>query len=70
MLVEKGRCPKCFSTRCRVEDLLQNVSLKLAIEHFLGYQILTSGSGIAFHQYAPGQKIPCSSNVPLHSKFF
>ncbi|XP_062159185.1 E3 ubiquitin ligase PQT3-like isoform X3 [Alnus glutinosa] len=53
VLLEKTRCPKCFSTRCRVDDLLPNVSLRQAIEHFLESQILTTGSGTAFHQYAP-----------------
>lgn len=53
VLLEKGRCPKCLSTRCRVEDLLPNVSLRQAIEHFLESQILTTGSGTAFCRYVP-----------------
>ncbi|XP_050268101.1 E3 ubiquitin ligase PQT3-like isoform X1 [Quercus robur] len=53
VLLEKRRCPKCLSTRCRVEDLLPNVSLRQAIEHFLESQILNTGSGTAFCQYAP-----------------
>lgn len=53
VLLEKRRCPKCFSTRCRVDDLLPNVSLRQAIEHFLESQILITGSGTAFNQYAP-----------------
>lgn len=54
MLVEKARCPKCFSSKCRLEDLLPNVSLRQAIEHFLESQILISGSENAYHRYAPG----------------
>lgn len=53
VLLEERRCPKCFSTRCRVEDLLPNICLRQAIEHFLESQFLTTGSGTAFHQYAP-----------------
>lgn len=56
MLVEKARCPKCFSSKCRVEDLLPNVSLRQAIEHFLESQGLSSGSGNVFPRYAPGRK--------------
>ena len=61
VLLEKQRCPKCLSTRCRVEDLLPNVSLRQAIEHFLESQILNTGSGTAFCQYAPGRKISYTS---------
>lgn len=53
VLVEKARCPKCFSSKCRVEDLLPNVSLRQAIEHFLESQGLSSGSGNVFPRYAP-----------------
>ncbi|KAK9274001.1 hypothetical protein L1049_018815 [Liquidambar formosana] len=53
VLVEKARCPKCSSTKCRVEDLLPNVSLRQAIDHFLESQILISGSDNAFGRYAP-----------------
>ena len=49
-----GRCPKCLSTKCEVEDLLPNVSLRQVIEHFLNSQILMTGSHNAFHQYASG----------------
>lgn len=57
MLVEKAQCPKCSSTKCRVEDLLPNLSLRQAIDHFLESQILLSGSDDAFHRYAPGERI-------------
>ncbi|KAH9805096.1 hypothetical protein KPL71_002316 [Citrus sinensis] len=53
VLVEKARCPKCFSSKCRLEDLLPNVSLRQAIEHFLESQILISGSENAYHRYVP-----------------
>ncbi|KAF3446102.1 hypothetical protein FNV43_RR11281 [Rhamnella rubrinervis] len=52
-LLEKATCPKCFSTKCRVEDLLPNVSLRQAIEHFLESQIITTGLGIDYQRYAP-----------------
>ncbi|XP_022731444.1 E3 ubiquitin ligase PARAQUAT TOLERANCE 3-like isoform X2 [Durio zibethinus] len=53
VLVEKARCPKCFSTKCKVEDLLPNVSLRQAIERFLKSQILINGLENALHRYAP-----------------
>ena len=56
MLIEKGRCPKCLSTKNKVEDLLPNVSLRQAIKHFLESQIQLRSSDNAFG-YAPGRKI-------------
>ncbi|KAF8401070.1 hypothetical protein HHK36_014373 [Tetracentron sinense] len=53
VLVEKTRCPKCSSTKCRLEDLLPNVSLRQAIEHFLESQILISASDDFLPKYAP-----------------
>ncbi|XVE97753.1 hypothetical protein REPUB_Repub03eG0045900 [Reevesia pubescens] len=53
VLIEKAMCPKCFSTKCSVGDLLPNVSLRKAIERFLKSEILISGSENALHQYAP-----------------
>ncbi|XP_043721756.1 E3 ubiquitin ligase PQT3-like isoform X2 [Telopea speciosissima] len=53
VLIEKARCPKCSSTRCGVEDLLPNVSLRHAIDHFLESQMLLSGSDNILPQYAP-----------------
>ncbi|KAL5850666.1 hypothetical protein ACOSQ3_008717 [Xanthoceras sorbifolium] len=52
LLVEKARCPKCFSSKCRAEDLLPNLSLRQAIEHFLESQILFDGSDNDLHRYA------------------
>ncbi|XP_010261934.1 PREDICTED: E3 ubiquitin-protein ligase RBBP6-like isoform X2 [Nelumbo nucifera] len=53
VLIEKARCPKCLSSKCRVENLLPNVSLRQAIEHFLESQILISGSDNIIPKYAP-----------------
>ncbi|KAM1464090.1 hypothetical protein ACFXTO_043800 [Malus domestica] len=53
VLREKSRCPKCFSTKCRVEDLLPNVSLRQAIEHFLESQNLITAPDNDCCQYAP-----------------
>ncbi|MCL7024313.1 hypothetical protein MKW94_029165, partial [Papaver nudicaule] len=55
VLVEKARCPKCSSPKCKVEDLLPNVSLRQAIEHFLESQGLMSGSGNIFQKFAPDE---------------
>ncbi|XP_057957814.1 E3 ubiquitin ligase PARAQUAT TOLERANCE 3-like isoform X2 [Malania oleifera] len=53
VLLGKARCPKCLSTKCRVEDLLPNLSLRQAIEHFLESQLLTSVPENALQRYAP-----------------
>ena len=53
-LVEKTRCPKCFSNKCKVKDLLQNLSRRQEIEHFLESQMLMAGSENAFNKYVPG----------------
>ncbi|KAL6970663.1 RING-type E3 ubiquitin transferase [Sarracenia purpurea var. burkii] len=53
VLHEKATCPKCYSRKCRIEDLLPNLSLRQAIEHFLESQILMSGADDALHKYAP-----------------
>ncbi|XXG81707.1 hypothetical protein AAC387_Pa09g2281 [Persea americana] len=53
VLVKKEKCPKCASTKCQVEDLLPNVSLRQAIEHFLESQVLISGSDNILPKYAP-----------------
>lgn len=57
MLLAKESCPKCFSTKCGIEDLLPNVSLRQAIEHFLESQMLTIDSGNECQQYAPGRNL-------------
>ncbi|KAI3965429.1 hypothetical protein MKX01_042910 [Papaver californicum] len=54
VLAEKARCPKCSSTKCQVEDLLPNVSLRQAIEHFLESQGHMSGSD-NIQKYAPDE---------------
>ncbi|KAL7187011.1 hypothetical protein ACSBR1_037141 [Camellia fascicularis] len=54
VLEEKAKCPKCYSSKCKVEDLLPNLSLRQAIEHFLESQILMSDADNALHKYAPG----------------
>ncbi|XP_031270543.1 E3 ubiquitin ligase PQT3-like isoform X2 [Pistacia vera] len=53
VLFEKARCPMCLSSKFKVQDLLPNVSLRQAIEHFLQSQILISGTENALHDYAP-----------------
>ncbi|KAL5728625.1 RING-type E3 ubiquitin transferase [Ranunculus cassubicifolius] len=53
VLIEKARCPKCSSAKCRVDDLLPNLSLRQAIEHFLESQMLISGSENIHPQYVP-----------------
>ncbi|PRQ28030.1 putative transcription factor interactor and regulator CCHC(Zn) family [Rosa chinensis] len=53
MLLEKARCPKCFSTKSRIEDLLPNISLRQAMEHFQESQNLITVPDNAFCQYAP-----------------
>ncbi|XP_024022695.1 E3 ubiquitin ligase PQT3-like isoform X2 [Morus notabilis] len=70
VLLENARCPKCFSAKCRIEDLLPNVSLRQAIEHFLESQTLTHGLGNDCQQYAPdgesgiqGKDISCGMSV-------
>lgn len=56
-LVEKARCPICFSTKCKVEDLLPNLSLRQATERFLKSQIVANNSENALDRYAPGIKM-------------
>lgn len=57
MLDEKRRCPMCFSSKCRKEDLLPNIALRQAIEHFLESQNLSCGLENPFNQYVPGVKL-------------
>ncbi|MQL73656.1 hypothetical protein Taro_005996 [Colocasia esculenta] len=52
-LVDKGCCPKCSSTKCRIEDLLPNLSLRHAIELFLEAQIPILGLDKVTPRYAP-----------------
>ncbi|XP_009781066.1 E3 ubiquitin ligase PARAQUAT TOLERANCE 3-like [Nicotiana sylvestris] len=53
VLLEKAMCPKCLSSRCKVENLLPNLSLRQAIEHFLESQMVVTGSENALRKYAP-----------------
>ncbi|KAK0571156.1 hypothetical protein LWI29_011872 [Acer saccharum] len=53
LLLEKARCPKCFSSKCKAEDLIPNVSLRGAIEHLLESQIRFDRSENALDRYAP-----------------
>lgn len=55
MLIEKGRCPKCFSSKCNVGDLLPNLSLRYAIDHFLDSQMLDPAlEENGMQNYVPG----------------
>ncbi|CAI9095918.1 OLC1v1031956C1 [Oldenlandia corymbosa var. corymbosa] len=53
VLVERARCPKCFSAKCNVENLLPNLSLRHAVEHFLESQNLQDAAENDFNKYAP-----------------
>ncbi|KAL6534050.1 hypothetical protein OROHE_013883 [Orobanche hederae] len=53
VLTEKKMCPKCFSSKCHVEDLLPNLSLRQAIEHFLEAEMLDAGSENGMQKYVP-----------------
>ncbi|VFQ60774.1 unnamed protein product [Cuscuta campestris] len=53
VLLEKKICPICFSIKCKVEDLLPNLSLRQAIEHFFGSQVLGTGSPNDLCQLVP-----------------
>ncbi|KAI3694663.1 hypothetical protein L1987_77631 [Smallanthus sonchifolius] len=48
-----ARCPKCSSTKYRVEHLLPNLSLRHAIEHFLESQILAAAPEVDLQKYVP-----------------
>ncbi|KAL8063134.1 hypothetical protein ABFX02_01G007900 [Erythranthe guttata] len=54
VLLGNGFCPKCFSSKCNVDDLLPNLSLRQAIEHFLENQMLDVGlENDAMEKYVP-----------------
>ncbi|PWA63268.1 DWNN domain-containing protein [Artemisia annua] len=53
VLTPTARCPKCSSTKYRVEHLLPNLSLRHAIEHFLESQILASAPETDLQKYVP-----------------
>ncbi|XP_028556862.1 E3 ubiquitin ligase PQT3-like isoform X2 [Dendrobium catenatum] len=52
-LVKQSSCPKCSSTKCTVKDLLPNLSLRQAIEHFLEAQNASIVSYNNLPMYAP-----------------
>lgn len=56
VLSEKARCPKCCSQKFGAEDLLPNLSLRRAIEHFLESQIQFSISETALRRFAPDEE--------------
>ncbi|PNT63236.1 E3 ubiquitin-protein ligase RBBP6 isoform X2 [Brachypodium distachyon] len=73
-LAEIKKCPKCSSTRCTTNDLLPNLSLRKAIEHFLDdpgrmyapdvescIEANESSCALSIHQQE--QKLPCSPSV-------
>ncbi|KAM0026056.1 putative transcription factor interactor and regulator CCHC(Zn) family [Helianthus debilis subsp. tardiflorus] len=51
-----SRCPKCSSTKYRVEHLLPNLSLRHAIEHFLESQILATAPESDLQKYVPDEE--------------
>lgn len=53
VLPKTARCPKCSSTKYRVEHLLPNLSLMHAIEHFLESQLLASAPENDLQKYVP-----------------
>ncbi|XP_073103395.1 uncharacterized protein [Elaeis guineensis] len=52
-LFERARCPMCSSTKCTVKDLLPNLSLRQAIEHFLEAQVAINDLDKNTPKYAP-----------------
>ena len=57
VLGEKAKCPRCFSHKFTEVDLLPNLSLRQAIEHFLESQNQFSISENALQRFAPGRKL-------------
>ncbi|KAF5802603.1 putative transcription factor interactor and regulator CCHC(Zn) family [Helianthus annuus] len=51
-----SRCPKCSSTKYRVEHLLPNLSLRHAIEHFIESQILATAPESDLQKYVPDEE--------------
>lgn len=45
----------CSSTKCTVKDLLPNLSLQQAIEHFLDAQVAINDLDKNTPKYAPGE---------------
>nr|CAD1822577.1 unnamed protein product [Ananas comosus var. bracteatus] len=66
-LVEIRKCPKCSSTKCTVEDLLPNLSLRQAIEHFLEAQKAIDGSENLMPKYAPDGESGIQAKEPSYA---
>ncbi|KAE8664363.1 Detected protein of unknown function [Hibiscus syriacus] len=64
VLFEKLRCPKCFSTKCKAEDLLPNLSLRQATEQFLKSHIVINDPAKALERYAPDEE----SGIQVHAE--
>nr|XP_017227817.1 PREDICTED: uncharacterized protein LOC108203396 isoform X1 [Daucus carota subsp. sativus] len=62
VLNEKSKCPKCSSDKFKAEDLLPNVSLRLAIMQLLESQIQCSISETALRRYAPDEESGIQAN--------
>ncbi|KAL1830699.1 uncharacterized protein LOC108216390 isoform X1 [Daucus carota subsp. sativus] len=56
VLGEKAKCPRCFSHKFTEVDLLPNLSLRQAIEHFLESQNQFSISENALQRFAPDEE--------------
>lgn len=56
VLLQKEKCPKCASTKYKIEDLLPNLSLRQNVACFLESQILMGNSDNAYRHDAPGRK--------------
>ncbi|PWA35627.1 zinc finger, CCHC-type, Zinc finger, RING/FYVE/PHD-type, DWNN domain protein [Artemisia annua] len=54
VLIPTTRCPKCSSTKYRVEHLLPNLSIRHAIEPFLESQVPASAPETDLQKYVPG----------------
>ncbi|XP_038885221.1 uncharacterized protein LOC120075688 isoform X2 [Benincasa hispida] len=56
VLLQKAMCPKCASTKYKLEDLLPNFSLRQIVAHFLESQILMGDSENAHHHEASDEE--------------
>lgn len=57
VLSENAKCPWCSSSKFTEEDLLPNLSLRQAMEHFLESQNQFSISENALQRFAPGREL-------------
>lgn len=53
VLVEKGKCPQCNSTKFKIDELLPNIALRQAIERFLESQVTISTAEDCATKHAP-----------------